>query len=705
MSILDKHEQLIEESLSKSWDVMVSDPAIARTIIQSLLREDTLSDIRKGECYMHLGWCDLYSGQAQQASQHFLNCIELEFDIKEVSILIKAYNGLGSSYTEQGLFKAAIVAFNQALAYCQSEAQRKQSIPTHLNVLTIYVEIEDLVAAKQTVCEIERLISAFGTSPENTCIEQILKGDICLLESELERAQSFYCEGLAYAEQSESQFATFDAKLGMCRVARLQGNTQIARQILDQLQTDFDLRSAGNSFYYLSIEQALLLCGDKDVDGAIKLLEKTIAQEQGSLKLLPVIKAQEKLSDFYAMQGDYESAFSSLHLVFKSKEQIAGSEAQQQLILYQANENFQRLQQEAKSERKMRLELEELHQRLTLIEKIGRDLSSSLDLSEIVRHFYRSMKHELGVDAVAIGTFNELENSLEFDFAIEFDRYMEPFQIAIDDPMSLNAECFLTQGMLVADAKTFSKAETIGNTEKQMLSGIYIPLNIAQDKIGVLTLQSTVDGIFQDSAVINVLKSVSDYLCIAVRNGLSHAQLKQMKDKLLVEKDQIEIAKSEVEYQALHDGLTSLPNRRMLIDCVKARIFEARLRNENFYLLYLDLNEFKPVNDTYGHSVGDQLLIAFSQRVRNFLRSADLLARIGGDEFVVLVTGQSTDRGISELLARLNHEIEQPFLIDEINLSISASIGVSTYPQDGHSFDRLLHAADIQMYRTKALQG
>lgn len=150
------------------------------------------------------------------------------------------------------------------------------------------------------------------------------------------------------------------------------------------------------------------------------------------------------------------------------------------------------------------------------------------------------------------------------------------------------------------------------------------------------------------------------------------------------------------------DSLTGLPNRALLATRLAAAMDEARQRGRSLALAYLDLDGFKAVNDSHGHAMGDRLLVSMSLRIGHVLREGDTLARLGGDEFVILLPDQSSESDILHVLERVLAEASRPFMIDGILLQVSASIGVSLFPQDeAEHAESLLASADEAMYRAK----
>jgi len=153
-------------------------------------------------------------------------------------------------------------------------------------------------------------------------------------------------------------------------------------------------------------------------------------------------------------------------------------------------------------------------------------------------------------------------------------------------------------------------------------------------------------------------------------------------------------------YRATHDALTGLPNRSLLADRFSQACSRAQRRNVTFSTMFLDLNEFKKVNDTYGHNVGDELLMTLGNLLKECIRNEDTLSRISGDEFVILLENTSYEE--TELVAqKIKAKLTQPILICGIELTIGISLGIAVYPEDGTDMSELLRKADARMYEAK----
>ncbi|MGY5806525.1 sensor domain-containing protein [Rhizobium sp. LEGMi198b] len=161
-------------------------------------------------------------------------------------------------------------------------------------------------------------------------------------------------------------------------------------------------------------------------------------------------------------------------------------------------------------------------------------------------------------------------------------------------------------------------------------------------------------------------------------------------------------AEDRIYFMAHHDDLTGLPNRAFLKENMAKILFKARRNGRKVTVAYVDLDNFKQVNDSRGHSAGDELLKELTARMVDSLRASDMVVRLGGDEFLLVIVHQSRhDTGITRRLRELQKAITQPVMIGEIEVAVTSSIGVAAFPADGETPDELIACADAAMYKAK----
>jgi len=178
-----------------------------------------------------------------------------------------------------------------------------------------------------------------------------------------------------------------------------------------------------------------------------------------------------------------------------------------------------------------------------------------------------------------------------------------------------------------------------------------------------------------------------------------------------IEKDQFAVtftditerkqAEEKLKYASLHDPLTALPNRRLFSDRLDQALKKAKRNGEQAAILYLDLDDFKPVNDLYGHDTGDRVLQEVALRIQSCVRAVDTVARIGGDEFVVMLEDIENREAARKVARKIKDEICEPILVFGHVCRVGLSIGVSLYPADGDDSYNLVKIADQNMYEVK----
>ncbi|HCL91013.1 MAG TPA: diguanylate cyclase, partial [Candidatus Atribacteria bacterium] len=216
-------------------------------------------------------------------------------------------------------------------------------------------------------------------------------------------------------------------------------------------------------------------------------------------------------------------------------------------------------------------------------------------------------------------------------------------------------------------------------TNKQVWLGV--PLKVENKIIGSMVLQSYTDPNLYSKKDIKLMEFVSQQIATAIER-------KQAEEKL--------------KFLSLYDYLTKLPNRVLFYDRMKQEIAYARRERKKFSLMFLDLDNFKEVNDKFGHDIGDQVLQGVAKRFRKLLRKTDTICRLGGDEFIILLPRLAQPRENTVDVARkIFSSLKEPFLFGDNKIYINTSIGIALYPDDGEEGEILIKSADKAMYLAK----
>lgn len=154
-------------------------------------------------------------------------------------------------------------------------------------------------------------------------------------------------------------------------------------------------------------------------------------------------------------------------------------------------------------------------------------------------------------------------------------------------------------------------------------------------------------------------------------------------------------------YKSLHDSLTQLPNRECLYKKLEDLLLLEKSSNKGLAVLFLDIDDFKLINDTYGHDSGDQLLVSLVGRLRNALRVPDTLGRLSGDEFIIILDETQSEAAVLNVVERIRHSLLDDFKLSNASVNVSLSIGISFFPSTGTRARQLIRHADFAMYQAK----
>nr|WP_269813807.1 diguanylate cyclase [Bowmanella yangjiangensis] len=265
--------------------------------------------------------------------------------------------------------------------------------------------------------------------------------------------------------------------------------------------------------------------------------------------------------------------------------------------------------------------------------------------------------------------------------------------LLLSDPITLQTETVYQSDdcpIPLADAedmlalhKVVTTGELIRRNTQQTANTVHcdwlgLPLRAQGQVIGAMSVQRCQGWLAQDE------QQLLQFVCTQIAATIAR---KQAEEKLL--------------YLASHDILTNLPNRMLFMDRFDMALKLGARNQSRVGLLFVDLDKFKQVNDAYGHDVGDMLLVETSRRLECAVRNTDTVARIGGDEFTLLLNFINDSRDAELVVEKILEAMEAPFVLADIQLQISASIGLAIYPDHGQDKETLLRVADSLMYQVK----
>ena len=298
--------------------------------------------------------------------------------------------------------------------------------------------------------------------------------------------------------------------------------------------------------------------------------------------------------------------------------------------------------------------------------------------------------------------FASLRSTFRFAHAVALIEDGERLECIAADPSSLIGSTWAMGRLFakVAGGKVTATFSNRGLAEWRMLASVeispdqpalYLPIQM-RDRRGIVILLQAFGSAGFDRRDVELARK---FALLASQALVMHHTAERESESL-----QLRRLSEELARRADYDDLTGLPNRAFLKQTVTTRLAERR--EDCFALVFIDIDHFKQINDYYTHASGDALLKHVAKRIRSAVRETDILARISGDEFILLLSPLSEPTSLEEMLRRLSDELRPPFLIESYTIYASASMGVSLYPEHGTDYETLRRNADGAMYRAKS---
>lgn len=241
--------------------------------------------------------------------------------------------------------------------------------------------------------------------------------------------------------------------------------------------------------------------------------------------------------------------------------------------------------------------------------------------------------------------------------------------------------------------------------KQQVKSIVCAPLINKGQMIGVLYLENNATKYAFTAQRIEVLQMLSSQIAISVENASLYADLEKKVEERTIDLkkayEELKISEERIRHMAYHDSLTGLANRKLFGDRLEQAISRSRRKQESIGVMFVDLDGFKLVNDTYGHEAGDEVLRVMSHRMTQTLRESDTVGRFGGDEFAIVLVDLKNDGDEAIVARRILGVVQEPIVFRGVGLRVGCSIGISVYPRDGDHIEVLLKQADHAMYQAK----
>ncbi|MDT8297637.1 MAG: diguanylate cyclase, partial [Spirochaetaceae bacterium] len=387
-----------------------------------------------------------------------------------------------------------------------------------------------------------------------------------------------------------------------------------------------------------------------------------------------------------------------LEEIRREEQMIKDERLQHTISSYDQSTRIDDLEKEMQAWRRRSSELERIRserenaiRELEAIKEIGQQITATLEPDVIVQVIHDRLSQLVTVDSLIIAFYDRESDEIDAKYVIERGKRLESIRIPLKKGRSLAGWVILNDADLMINSREEGAAYTdeivhmdgsLGISE----SFLIVRLKIEGSIIGVLTVQAETQNRYREQN-LRVLQALAGFVAISLSNSNAHQNLV--------------LANEKIAHMATHDTLTGLPNRMRIMDRLGQELNRGKRYNASLAVLFIDLDGFKEINDTFGHRAGDKVLQVLSDRLQDAIRSTDAVGRLAGDEFLVILTDDCTPENGLLLAGQIRGELSHPIDFEGNRMKVTASIGLAMYPENGTNPGDLVNAADQAMYDAK----
>jgi diguanylate cyclase (GGDEF)-like protein len=632
--------------------------------------------------------------------------------------VMRSLNALGMAYQDMGRYERAMDYYTRSLEESHKAGDRTLEAVTLTKIGEVCLELGEIKEA------IDYFLRAYETVPDDDEPDLI--------------ANVLIDVGSAFHRMENWPLAREFTEKAM-DIARSNGNIHVEGRcwhLLGLISVATDRPSLAEDQYLKALAVCERLKGEReraavlldlgavtmtngDVDLALSRFRTALASAEATRAKALINLAYERLSEAYELLGDHRLALDYYKRFARYQHEALNEDASRKIKNVTVQYEVEKSRQESEIYRLKNIELREkteelesANRQILAIADTGRLITASLDLDTIVATLHDTLKKHIPFDVFALALYDESEGVLDYRGYIDRGKRAHRARFSPDPERSFEALCLrgkkpvfapdvaAAYAELLKDVPTRKGASAKTRPEVQSGSAMFLPLIIDDRAIGMLALRGERRGTL-DKRHLTLAEALAPYVAIAVENSLIHDRLEEFNRAVTGEKEALEKAAETITHLANHDPLTGLPNRRLLFELIQKTFDIASRNGTKVGVIYLDLDNFKPINDRLGHLAGDRALVAVAERLRSLLRAADTVARVGGDEFVAVLANVKERADIEMAAQKILEECNRSFMIDGSECRVGASLGIAVYPEDGSSLEEIVGAADSAMYRIK----
>jgi diguanylate cyclase (GGDEF)-like protein len=704
-SLRDELQRLYDEAFALSD----RDARAAKAMADEICAKagDAKSPYWQGLSRYLAGFCFYNLSEYDSAMEEFEHGDQIAQEHNLPNLVIKFRNGYGAIFLRLGRYHGAIEQFGEGLKKAREMGLKSDTGHFLINLGEASLLMGDAAQALSFELEAEGLVQELAGESRYAIDVYYNLAEAQARSGRMEDAERSYRRSLETATMVGNTLSEVEARIRLGSILAGRGHEAEALSVIEEA-----LHLSRSCGFPLQEVASLLACGRVELSLG-RLEEATrhyemaveVADSHRMGDLLP--PALESLAAAKAAMNRFDEAYHDLLKSVEAAHTWSSSEATRTLAELATGYRLEKVQREAEVEKVRREGLESANERLRIVTRIGRSLTQSLEPKDILMRMWSELSASIDLKLLGFGIYSPDSGEIEFPGLIESGVLQKASSIFLSDESSLSALCVREKRVLYYATSDEAQSAlgdrpiiTFEPTSVRSETILYLPLFRENEIVGVMTVQSARDHAYSDD-IIEMLEAIASFTAIAVENARIMIRLNEMNQTICGEKEQVEKVALASSWLAEHDSLTGLSNRRFLERVLDENIRLATLEDHSIAVFFADLDDFKKVNDVYGHDAGDRVLVAVAARLLSVFRDGDYVARVGGDEFVVAAPGVKDVRNVALMADKVVASLNEPLTIAEGLISVSISVGVALFPEHGHSSQELISHADEAMYLIK----
>ncbi len=696
----------IDNLNKQAFEAVFSEPDLGLKLCREAFKKSSSIDYFEGmtESKFQEGWCLLIKTNYEDSLKALEESLE---GFKKLNIVVgemKALNAFGVLYTNISNYETAMDYYIKSLELSKKTHNLERMGTAYINIGSLYAELKKNEIALDYYKKALTIIEKTNNQAQ-LCACQINIGDIYLTQKKFNLALNNYNEALTIAKCIKNRVYESNSLTSMGKLyqetrdfTKAEKHHRLSLEISELLGDNLGIAECLTNL-------ADLYFIEKNNEKSIKYHKKALTISKSINSKYFSSKNYLGLSDAYNIKKDFKNALNYYKHYNNITIELQNEKIDLQLKNINVQKKIEKAKKDADIQRTKNKELQEALDRVSILNKIGQDITSSLDLETVMTTIYKNISTFISADIFGIALYDNKREEIDFKYFIVDGERIKGENKGVHTEGSMAGWVIINNEYLfindLQNEYINYVTKLIGSNSGNTKSAIFVPLRIGTNIMGIITVQSNSLNAYTQQD-LEIIQAVGAYSAIALENSKVHEEINKLNKIISSEKKILEKAYDKIDRLANHDILTGLPNRRLFIELLKQELRQTDRKKTKIAVLFIDLDDFKPVNDNLGHDAGDKVLQMVSQRFISTLRESDAIARIGGDEFAALICNVKNKNDIQKIAEKIIDKFKNPFKVDNSKFQIGISMGISIYPDDDDTMDELLKKADMAMYQVKS---